>query len=734
MQRLVLLTSSILTATLTLTACGGGGGGNSAPSNTPVQPTEPPTLPTPKPPVDTKPDVIEKNTVSGVIADNNSVPLANATVVLGRNTVITNKTGAYTFDLNKALKNDIRPSTIMVKKQGYFTTIKEMPFLPDQAYKLNINLAADQISEVFETRYRFSHLFDSQAGVHISFNSVANSDGQIYNGTANVATSYYSPDSMVGSNTFVSPLSGQRRNGKTTTDLTNVGIFEVKLTDMVGNNLVLAENNSLTLTFPETSTDQNLKTIPLWHYDEKKAIWIEEGVAERQDVSDYESYYQADVSSLGLWSLSIPLDQHSAWIEGCALDSKSNKPDSQVDLLIGGKGFETYSRVNKDGRFNIAVPINTPLLLSPVQHQVIFKDIQIPALARNEVYNIDNGKCIVTSKSTTQERVDLSAQKNIFLNQLTALPAIVKPTVTSSTFQPPLIRKTAPEDKDTVGYQFDFVGLSAVTDIILKDIQTSVDPKDSYYNRLIYTLQSLYADNRKYVDDYRYWSKRIMTPNETFSSSAQGARYSGPYIGDSNSSDNKSEIAAIIQYHTTFNSNQLTRNYNDELLVVNSYRDQSIANQKIGEVLFHSAPKTPNNIAIVDTINRLPASISTFDSTASCKILTARTTNVDYIEYVDMLSGQRNSYAGMKMPLNNPIKGSWFPNDPIRWSVEKRTNEAGISRAVINYDDGTYEDAIYVRKNTLTVSPNEQQRCEIYNEAAKNQILEALSKVTLPSQ
>ena len=143
--------------------------------------------------------------MSGVITDNNSVPLANATVVLGRNTVITNKTGAYTFDLNKALKNDIRPSTIMVKKQGYFTTIKEMPFLPDQAYKLNINLAADQISEVFETRYRFSHLFDSQAGVHISFNSVANSDGQIYNGTANVATSYYSPDSMVGSNTFVSP-------------------------------------------------------------------------------------------------------------------------------------------------------------------------------------------------------------------------------------------------------------------------------------------------------------------------------------------------------------------------------------------------------------------------------------------------------------------------------------------------------------------------------------------------
>lgn len=120
--------------------------------------------------------------------------------------------------------------------------------------------------------------------------------------------------------------------------------------------------------------------------------------------------------------------------------------------------------------------------------QVIFKDIQIPALARNEVYNIDNGKCIVTSKSTTQERVDLSAQKNIFLNQLTALPAIVKPTVTSSTFQPPLTRKIAPEDKDTVGYQFDFVGLSAVTDIILKDIQTSVDPKDSYYNRLIYTL------------------------------------------------------------------------------------------------------------------------------------------------------------------------------------------------------------------------------------------------------
>lgn len=729
MQKLALLTSSILTVTLTLTACGGGD--SSSPSNTPAQPTQPPTLPIPKPPVDTKPYVIEKNTVSGLITDDNNVPLANATVVLGRNTVITNKKGTYTFNLNEALKNDITTSTIIVKKQGYFTTVKEIPFTPDQAYKLNINLAADQISEVFETRYRFTHQFDSQAGVHISFNSVANSDGQVYNGTANVATSYYGPDSSVGSNTFVPPFSGQRRNGSTVTDLANVGMFEVKLTDSMGNNLVLAENNSLTLTFPETSTDQSLKTIPLWHYDEKKAIWVEEGVAERQDFSDYGSYYEADVSSLGLWSLSIPLDQHSALIKGCTVESDSNTPTSQFDLLIGGKGFETYSRVDKDGRFSIAVPISTPLLLSPVQNQVTFRDIQIPALARNEVYNIDNGKCIATSKGNTQDPIDLNAQKNAFLNQLAALPAIVKPTVTSATFQSPLTI-SARKNVNVIGYQFDLVNNSAVKDILLKELDTYLDPNNSKFNTGGYKLQSLYAENDKYVEYYKDWSKTIITPNGLLASSAQGARYLGPYL--ENTQGTEVNIAAVIEYDTTFSNNQLVRNYYDKLLVTNSYRDQPLTSQKIADILFYGAPKTPANVNIINTLNRLPLSISTFDSSADCKILTARKTNVDYIDYVTKLSDPQNSYADIKPALVRPITGSWFQDNPIKWSAERATNAAGISRAVVSYDGLSYKNGVYVKANTLTVSPIEKQQCNIYNEAAKNQILEALSKVTLPSQ
>ncbi|WP_367111965.1 carboxypeptidase-like regulatory domain-containing protein [uncultured Psychrobacter sp.] len=727
MQRLALLTSSILTATLALTACGGGD--SSSPSDTPSQPTKPTVVPTP--PVDNKPVVIEKNTLSGLVTDANNNPLAGATVVLGKNTVITNQSGTYKFSLKDALANKIDTSTLMIKKPGYSTLVKEIPFITNQAYKLDIALAKDQISTVFETSSRIAGNLESEASVGISFDSVVDSKGQPYNGSANLAASYYGPDSIAGNRIFTQSSSGQRQNGSRVTDLANVGMIEVKLTDTMGNDLGLAENRTATLIFPGASTDQSLQTIPLWYYDKEKALWIEEGIAERLTGDGYEGNYAADVSRLGLWSLSVPLDQNSALIEGCVVDSESNEPTSQFNLLIGGRGFETYSRPNSKGKFSIAVPIDTPVLLSPVEHQVDFKEVRIPALARNEVYNIDNGQCIVTSQNKAKGLVDLNAQNKAFLDQLATLPAVTKPKVTSLTFQRPLTMPAPKENISLVGYQFDLIGELAISDIIIKDIESYVDPKNNKYNSTTYLLQSLYANNNdKYVKDYEYWSKTIITPKELLASSAQGATYPGPYLEDTNGDD--PDIAAIIQYDTIFSNNQLIRNFYDKLLVVNSYRDQPLTNQKISDVLFYGAPKTPANVNIINTLNRLPASISTFDSTAACKILTARTTDVDYIEYERVIGSPQNNYADIKPPLVNAIKGSWFQENPIKWSAEKATNAAGISRAVVSYDGISYEDGIYVRADTLTVTPTEKQQCDIYNKAAKNQILEALSKVTLP--
>lgn len=724
MQRITLLTSSILIATLALTACGGGDSSPSQPTSPPATPTSPPSTP----PVDNEPDTTEINTISGIITDANNTPLADATVMLGKSTVVTNQSGTYTFNLNSALENDINTSTVMIKKSGYFTTVKKIPFVPNKAYKFDIALAADQITTVFETLRGIDN-YNSQIPISIGFNSVVNSSGQHYNGTANLATSYYSPDSQLSSREFPQPFSGQRENSNTVTDLANVGLIEVKLTDVRGNTLALADNRVATLTFPEASTDQKLNTIPLWYYDEEKAIWIEEGVAKRTTSNGYDSVYEADVSHLGLWSVNIPLDQQSALIEGCVIDNATKQPTMQFDLLVGGRGFETYNSIDNDGRFSIAVPSNTPLLLSPVEHQVSFSGVQIPALASNQVYNINNGDCITTSQDNSQEPVDLNAQRNAFYAQLVTLPAIVKPVVVSTTFQPPL---TPTGRENIIGYQFELVNDSKITDILFKDVSEYVNTQYSKYNTISYTLQSLYAYNEKYVNDYRYWTKKIMTPIGILDSSAIGGKYVGPYVESQN--DNRSELAAIIQYHSTFNNNQLIRNYGDKLLLTNTYRDQSLSNQKLGDILLYSVPKTPENISIINALNSLPISESTFDNNASCKVLTARTTNADYIEYEYHFSTDSQQYADMPIPLMNPIIGTWFSTDPISWSAEKTVNDAGFSRAVRHYDDGTYDKGVYARKNSLTVSPTEKQQCSIYNEAAKNQILKALSKVTLPSQ
>ena len=721
MLKLTILTSSILTATLALTACGGGD------SSTPAQSTPSPTTPTL--PVDNSPDVIEKNIISGVITDISRQPLAGVAVTIGQDTVITDQSGTYTFNLSQALGNHIEPTTLIVKKAGYFTTIQELSLVAEKAYTFDISLIADHLSTVFETSNKSIQHISSQAFVTINPNSLANSSGQIYTDAANLAASYYSPDLADGNSTFTPHFLGQRKDGQTLTNLANVGLIEVKLTDALGSPLSLSENQTISLSFPETSTDQNLDSIPLWYYDEEQKFWIEEGVAKRQTNNNGKNSYIANASRTGLWSINIPLDQQSAIVEGCITDSVSGQSLSQPDLIIGGRGFETYSQTDNRGNFSIIVPVNTPLLLSPIKHPVNFSEIQIPALANNETYSINNGSCIIASPNDNEALVDLNTQKNTFYGQLALLPEITKPMIMSSTFKPPL---TPTNRENIIGYQFELVDDSKITDILFKEVSEYVDTQYSKYNTISYTLQSLYADNDKYVDDYRYWKKNIMSSIGLFDSSAIGGKYKGPYIESQN--DNRSEIAAIIQYHSTFDNNQLTRNYADMLLLTNTYRDPSFSNQKLGDILLYSLPKTPENVSIVNALNNLPESISTFDDAASCKVLTARTTNADYIEYEYHFGADKGQYADIPIPLVNPITDSWFfITSSIAWSAEQTINDDGISRAVRHYDNGTYDEGIYARQNSLTVSPTEKQQCNLYNEAAKNQLLEALSKITLPS-
>lgn len=735
MNKLTLLASSILTSTLTLTACGGGSDSGSSKSSSveapPVKVTPEQQQP-PSPEQPSKPEVTELNVLSGTVEDSSGNPLENATVKLGNRTIKTNKDGKYTFNIQSIASND-NSAVLLVKKTGYQTLLKEFYLIEGKAYTLDINLEADQYTELVESANFINTFLDSDVKIYNFFDSldesIVNADGSAFNGTAKLSVNYYNPETTKGMLGLAKPLEGQDEDSDDISELTNAGMIEIKLTDANDASLNLKEDKQIELTFPQTLTDQNYTTIPLWYFDEEKMLWIEDGEAEQLE----DGRYEARVSKTGLWAINIPLSKHSAVVNGCITGNDSNQAPSLFGAMIGGLGYINYINA-EDGTFSISVPINTPLLLSPVEHMVDFNSVTIPALKRNEVFDINNGACIVTSKTDIDKQVNLSTQEIDFIEQVAGLPLIEKPALSYSAFKQPLIISLTQGDK--IGYQFDFVMGSknnpsdtSITDILLETFASYEDKQRPRFNDFTHFMQSLYGDNGQYVDDYKSWSSHVMTSNDLFSSySKQGGYYSGPYIDSS--SDEK--IASYIENNAKFADNQLVRNYNDMLIVTTTYQDKNLSGQKISDVLFKNQPNYVVGTDIADSLDLLPESLNTFDSQASCKTLIAKHTNDDYIEYFDG-NPQPLNYDYIEKPLVNTISGTWFPNNPIKWAAEKATNASGISRAVINYDNGTYDEGFYVRKNRLTVSSAEKQQCKIYNEEAKNQILEALSKITLPS-
>lgn len=683
MNKFNTLTASMLVTALSLTACNND-------NDTVIQPNE------------TEIND-QQQLISGTVIDANGNPIVGADVKVGKRSVLTDNAGTYSLNLDNKASNAV----ILVRKLGYLTMAREVKIESKRAHHLDITLTPDQITSAFAANAGVNNLQVSGAEVSIPANSIVNADGNDYTGTVNIAANYYNPDSIEGARSFAQPFTGQNEDGSQQTNLVTVGVLDVKLTDpATGATLNLKEGTQATLVYPEVTTDQNLPSIPLWYYDEEKTIWVKDGVATRQP----DGSYKGQVSHFTLWNLDIPLNEYYAVLTGCMIDSKTKKPYvKDYFAAIKGRGsFSNSGGTDNDGKFSIRVPFNTPLTLFSYSYSVGFSTIQIPALAQNGTYQINNGDCIeVNTVNESSGQIDLNnSDIGTIFDELPLAPVPVTPvpSIPDAPFIPPTEQNTA----GLIGYNFSF--------------DTDSDTATGLENVFISTLSTNNGNSTNIVEKSLYDVEQDYDDFEAQEQLSLTTMGISPQFRFSLTTDNAIKTE---QLNTVFTNNRYIQRLSNGFVSTGTYTDVQLAGQKIGTVLaLENNNDFYNDIpdSVIDKLNNLPSSLSIFSNGASCKKALTGSVNVDYISLNYKLPGL--SFDQAVTGFGNARRGTWAG---IPWIAEVKdvNSDDDSSTAFVNYKNEVYA-ASFVDAESENLKEFEKDDCAFYNEVAKNQILTAL--------
>ena len=279
-----------------------------------------------------------RTTITGRVIDEAGKSVAGALVRGHGASATTNANGVF------VLQNVSVPSTravVLVTKNGYFTGARAAY---PSANKITTMMLMLQESKQTATVNAATGGKVSVGGASIDLpaNGYVDAQGKAYNGTVSVAARYLDPTS----NSYYDVFSGDMaalRTDNSSVELTSFGVVRVLLKGAQGQPLNLAAGSTATINFPSAgATDAE---IPLWHFDEQRGIWVEEGKAVNTG-----GRYIGTVTHFTDWNLDRP-NSRVAILEG-QVTCGENKPLVGVIVDIGQVSVVT----DQDGMFRRRVP------------------------------------------------------------------------------------------------------------------------------------------------------------------------------------------------------------------------------------------------------------------------------------------------------------------------------------------------------------------------------------------
>lgn len=313
--------------------------------------------------------------VTGHVVDMDSdQAVANATVRAGSASTTTAADGSFTLKGVAAADR----TTVQVEAAGHGPNVAV------------VKLAAGGTTDV---RVRLLKLAAPQTFDAASAATVGNAAGTAQvvlpaGSLVNAATGAAATGTVSVSVTSVDPARDPERmpGGFTTADngtvraIESFGAVKVDLRDAAGERLNLAPGQTAKIRIPLSTRSPNPPaSLPLWHFDEASARWVEEGSATLGG-SGANQYYEGTVSHFSYWNADQIAD--TVELEGCVVTA-DGKPAANVLVSTSGVDYSGSSNAVTDANGHFVVQVRkdstvgvwaaTATLVTPI-HQVTLKD------------------------------------------------------------------------------------------------------------------------------------------------------------------------------------------------------------------------------------------------------------------------------------------------------------------------------------------------------------------------
>jgi hypothetical protein len=276
----------------------------------------------PEPPVND----IEKVTasVTGIVVNENNVPISGALVSCGSETANTNTQGMFRFNNISISKNN---GSVKVVKTGYFNGNRSFVTTAGRNHNLRIKLIPKTNSGNFSATAGGTVSITGGGKVTIPAAAITDASGNAYSGTVNVAMTWLNPVSPDLNNIIVGDLRGVTAGGQERV-LETYGMLGVELSGSSGQVLKIANGKTAELTFPIPTALQasSPASIKLWYFDEITGRWKEEGSATKTG-----NNYVGTVTHFSFWNCDVPFPL----VDLCmTLVNPGNQPLNNVAVRI----------------------------------------------------------------------------------------------------------------------------------------------------------------------------------------------------------------------------------------------------------------------------------------------------------------------------------------------------------------------------------------------------------------
>jgi hypothetical protein len=293
--------------------------------------------------------------VRGIVVDENNNPVIGATVKSGTNTATTDRYGVFSFNnINISKEN----GHVQVEKAGFFTGHRTFPSTAGRTHNVRIKLLTKTNTGNFSATTGGTITLSSGGKMVMPANAITDASGNAYTGQVNIAMTWIDPSAADLSDRVMGDLRGITTTGEER-GLQTFGMLGVEMTSPSGQALKIASGKKAALTFPVPTSLQTSApaAIDLWHFDEVKGRWIQEGTATKIGAN-----YEAEVSHFSFWNCDAPFPLINLCMT--VMNSNTNTPLTNAHIRIkrnnnnAGSGY-TDSAGNLCGK----VPKNEPLVL-----------------------------------------------------------------------------------------------------------------------------------------------------------------------------------------------------------------------------------------------------------------------------------------------------------------------------------------------------------------------------------